>query len=84
MAHKLLYRRRVYKHLNIKHKANKSRVTILVDCSMDGKKMPLLCIGTAAKPRWPTVQGKRAAAPLNYLKGLDEHSTIFNYPKGVQ
>ena len=44
-------------------KANKSRVTILVGCSMDGEKLPLLCIGTGAKPRWPIVQGKRAAAP---------------------
>ena len=35
-------------------KANKSRVPLLVGCSMDGVKMPL-CIGTAAKPTPPTV-----------------------------
>ena len=33
---------------------------------MDGEKMPLLCIGTAAKSRWPMVQGRRATAPLDY------------------
>ena len=31
-------------------KANKSRVTLLVGCSLDGEKMPLFFNGTAAKP----------------------------------
>ena len=44
----------------------KSRVTILLCCSMEGEKIPLLCIGTAAKPRWPIVLGCRANAPIPY------------------
>ena len=77
------------------HKANKSRVTLLVGCSMAGEKMPLICIGTAAKPRWAVVQGKRAAAPVNYAsskKGwmtttistvLKEFNSKLKTPKGV-
>ena len=34
---------------------------------MAGKKCPLVCIGTANKPRWPTVCGKIADAPIQYL-----------------
>ena len=45
-------------------KQMKSRVTILVCCSMEGEKVPSLCIGTAAKPRWHTVLGRRANAPV--------------------
>ena len=47
-------------------KQMKSRVTILLCCSMEGEKIPLLCIGTAAKPRWPIVLGRRANAPIPY------------------
>ena len=33
---------------------------------MEGEKVPLLCIGTAANPRWPTVLGRRANDPVPY------------------
>ncbi|KAI6646969.1 Tigger transposable element-derived protein 4-like [Oopsacas minuta] len=47
-------------------KTSKSRVTLLIGCSMTGEKLPLLCIGSAKKPRWPVVLGKKADAPIAY------------------
>ena len=45
----------------------KARVAILRGVSMAGEKCPLMCIGTTNKPRWPTVCGKIADAPIQYL-----------------
>ncbi|KAI6649961.1 Tigger transposable element-derived protein 6 [Oopsacas minuta] len=45
-------------------KTSKSRVTLLIGSSMTGEKLPLLCIGSAKKPRWPVVLGKKADAPI--------------------
>ena len=47
---------------NEKHEGgnvDKTRVTLLVACSAEGKKLPLLCIGKAKKPQWPVVMGRK-------------------------
>ena len=47
-------------------KKDKASVTLLVAVSMAGKKLPLLCIGTAKTPRWPTVLGRGSQNPIPY------------------
>lgn len=47
-------------------KPMKTRVTLLVCCSMAGEKLPLLCVGSSKNPRWPTIGGRKATPPLKY------------------
>ena len=49
-------------------KINKSRVTILTGICGDGRKLPLIAIGSAKKPRWPKPPNslQPSCAPITY------------------